>query len=195
MWTQPFPQPTAYCKVSHMFCSTARTSCKIKTKETNNGITTCMWCSHSVLVCMWCSHSVLVCMWCSHSVLVCMWCSHSVLVCMWCSHSVLVCMWCSHSVPVRIMVSFPKTQKNFLAYDTFFHDHYSTTQDINAVYMDSLTHAVLFSVQILSVLKEKVAGSLALIPVASSSRVYPTPPRSTPPIPPCRIVYADFCTN
>ena len=48
-------------KVYQMFCSTARTSCKIKTKETNNGIITCLW--------------------------------------------------CSHSVPVRIMVSFPKTQR------------------------------------------------------------------------------------
>ena len=35
-------------KVYQMFCFTARTSCKIKTKETNkiNGIMTCMWWSH-----------------------------------------------------------------------------------------------------------------------------------------------------
>ena len=61
-------------------------------------------------------------------------------------------------------------------------------QGINAVYMDSLTHAVLLSVQILSVLKENV-GSLALIP--SGKFIYSLP-HSTPPhpVPPCRIVYA-----
>ena len=43
-----------------------------------------------------------------------------------------------------------------MVHGTFSHDHYSTTQGINAVYKASLTHAVLLSVQILSVLKGKV---------------------------------------
>ena len=73
--------------------------------------------------------------------------------------------------------------------------HFSMTiivQGINAIYMASLTHAVLLSVQILSVLKGKVASSLALIPSGKFNYSlpkefkllglpHPSPPRSTPP--------------
>ena len=51
MWPQPLPSTDCLLldnKVYQMFCSTARTSCKIETKEINNGIITCVWCSHGV---------------------------------------------------------------------------------------------------------------------------------------------------